>query len=190
MAVTRQPARLLPVAVEGRDFPEVSARVEPAEAGCTTLTRRALLPAFVNAHSHSFQRVLRGRTEHRTRADRDTFWTWREKMYHAALTLTPEDLHDAARMCFLEMALADQSGQFDNLKFGVDLTLKQLVSAFEKGQIEEINPLLGQSLDPRKHQAITSEEADIAPNTVVRVMQKGYAVADRLLRPAMVVVAK
>lgn len=87
-------------------FEGASARIEPAENGCTRLPRRALLPAFVNAHSHSFQRVLRGRTEHRTRADRDTFWTWREKMYHAALSLTPDDLYDAARMCFLEMALA------------------------------------------------------------------------------------
>ncbi|MBV8648479.1 nucleotide exchange factor GrpE [Paludibacterium sp.] len=89
----------------------------------------------------------------------------------------------------LEMALSDQSGQFDNLKFGVDLTLKQLVSAFEKVQIEEINPL-GQPLDPHKHQAISSEAAEAEANTVVRVMQKGYCIADRLLRPAMVVVAK
>lgn len=90
----------------------------------------------------------------------------------------------------LEMALADQSGQFDNLKFGVDLTLKQLASAFEKSQIEEIDPL-GQPLDPHKHQAISSEDAAGAEsNTVVRVMQKGYMMADRLLRPAMVVVAK
>jgi len=89
----------------------------------------------------------------------------------------------------LEMALADQSGQFDALKFGVDLTLKQLVGAFEKAQIQEINPL-GEALDPHKHQAISSEVSDAEPNTVVRVMQKGYAIADRLLRPAMVVVAK
>ena len=89
----------------------------------------------------------------------------------------------------LEMALADQSGQFDALKFGVDLTLKQLASAFEKGQIVEINPL-GETLDPHKHQAISSEQSDAEANTVVRVMQKGYLVADRLLRPAMVVVAK
>lgn len=89
----------------------------------------------------------------------------------------------------LEMALADQSGQFDALKFGVDLTLKQLVSAFEKVQIQEINPM-GEMLDPHKHQAIQSEASDAEPNTVVRVMQKGYLVADRLLRPAMVVVAK
>jgi molecular chaperone GrpE len=89
----------------------------------------------------------------------------------------------------LEMALADQSGQFDTLKLGVDLTLKQLGSAFEKAQILEINPL-GEPLDPHRHQAIQSEESAVEPNTVLRVMQKGYVVADRLLRPAMVVVSK
>jgi molecular chaperone GrpE len=89
----------------------------------------------------------------------------------------------------LEMALLDQSGQFDALKFGVDLTLKQLTGAFEKAQIQEINPM-GEQLDPHKHQAISSEESDVEPNTVVRVMQKGYQIADRLLRPAMVVVSK
>ena len=89
----------------------------------------------------------------------------------------------------LEMALLDQSGQFDTLKFGVDLTLKQLASAFDKGQISEINPL-GDKLDPHKHQAISQEESDAEAGTVVRVMQKGYLLAERILRPAMVVVAK
>ncbi len=89
----------------------------------------------------------------------------------------------------LEMALLDQSGQFDTLKFGVDLTLKQLVSAFEKGQISEINPL-NEKLDPHRHQAISAEESDAEANTIIRVMQKGYLIADRVLRPAMVVVAK
>ncbi|MDN0074899.1 nucleotide exchange factor GrpE [Crenobacter sp. SG2303] len=89
----------------------------------------------------------------------------------------------------LEMALADQSGQFDALKFGVDLTLKQLASAFDKADISEVNPI-GEKLDPHKHQAISAEESDAEPNTVIRVMQKGYTVADRVLRPAMVVVAK
>jgi formimidoylglutamate deiminase len=69
------------------------------------LAGRALLPGLVNAHSHAFQRVLRGRTERRTR-ERDSFWTWREMMYSAAKRLTPEDLYDASRMAFLEMALA------------------------------------------------------------------------------------
>lgn len=69
------------------------------------LDNRALLPALVNAHSHSFQRVIRGRTEYRTRHATDTFWTWREMMYRAASRLTPSDIYVAARMAFLEMAL-------------------------------------------------------------------------------------
>jgi formimidoylglutamate deiminase len=69
------------------------------------LTNRALLPGLVNAHSHAFQRVIRGRTEYRSR-DKDNFWTWREMMYSAAMRLTPEDIYDASRMAFLEMVLS------------------------------------------------------------------------------------
>ncbi|HEU4479592.1 MAG TPA: formimidoylglutamate deiminase [Pyrinomonadaceae bacterium] len=69
------------------------------------LKNRALLPGLVNAHSHAFQRVIRGRTEHRTKNSKDSFWTWREMMYSAATRLTPEDLYDASRMAFMEMAL-------------------------------------------------------------------------------------
>src|SRR5438270_12920862 len=71
------------------------------------LPRRALLPGMVNAHSHAFQRVLRGRTEYRTHPKSlDSFWTWREMMYSAATRLTPDDIYDASRMAFLEMALS------------------------------------------------------------------------------------
>jgi len=66
---------------------------------------RAIFPGLVNAHSHAFQRVIRGRTEYRTTSDKDSFWTWREMMYSAAARLTPEDIYDASRMAFLEMAL-------------------------------------------------------------------------------------
>ncbi|HYR74771.1 MAG TPA: formimidoylglutamate deiminase [Pyrinomonadaceae bacterium] len=68
------------------------------------LANRAMMPGMVNAHSHAFQRVLRGRTEYRA-SNKDTFWTWREMMYSAATRLTPEDIYDASRMAFLEMAL-------------------------------------------------------------------------------------
>ncbi|HEX8069610.1 MAG TPA: formimidoylglutamate deiminase [Pyrinomonadaceae bacterium] len=78
-------------------YERLGARVVP-------LKGRALLPGLVNAHSHSFQRVIRGRTEHRAAA-RDSFWTWREQMYAAAERLAPADLYDAARMAFLEMVL-------------------------------------------------------------------------------------
>ena len=70
------------------------------------LQRRALLPGLVNAHSHAFQRVIRGRTEFRSSAETDTFWTWRELMYRAANQLTPDDIYTASRMAFLEMALS------------------------------------------------------------------------------------
>jgi formimidoylglutamate deiminase len=87
------------------------------------LANRALLPGLVNAHSHSFQRVIRGRTEHRAHA-RDSFWTWREQMYAAAQRLTPEDLYDAARMTFLEMALTGTTavGEFHYLHHAPDGT--------------------------------------------------------------------
>ena len=70
------------------------------------LRDRALLPGLINAHSHAFQRVIRGRTEYRTTNNKDSFWTWREMMYSAAALLTPEDVYDASRMAFLEMALS------------------------------------------------------------------------------------
>src|SRR5216683_764815 len=70
------------------------------------LANRAILPGLVNVHSHAFQRVIRGRTEHRTAAGRDTFWTWRISMYQAANLLSPEAMYHVARMAFLEMLLS------------------------------------------------------------------------------------
>jgi formimidoylglutamate deiminase len=69
------------------------------------LSGRALLPGMVNAHSHAFQRVIRGRTEHRSEHSTDSFWTWREQMYAAANRLEPEEIYDVSRRAFLEMAL-------------------------------------------------------------------------------------
>src|SRR4051812_40402559 len=82
------------------------ARASEIECSVVRLNARALLPGLVNAHSHAFQRVIRGHMEHRTAHAGDTFWTWREMMYSAATRLTPEDIYDASRMAFLEMALA------------------------------------------------------------------------------------
>jgi formimidoylglutamate deiminase len=80
--------------------------IESDEASSATrLKGRALLPGLVNAHSHAFQRVIRGRTEHRSQNTSDSFWTWREQMYAAADRLGPEDIYAASRMAFLEMAL-------------------------------------------------------------------------------------
>jgi formimidoylglutamate deiminase len=88
------------------------------------LPNRAVLPGLVNAHSHTFQRAIRGRTEHRTSAGRDTFWTWREAMYHAANRLSPEDIYQTARMAFMEMLLAGITtvGEFHYLHHQTDGT--------------------------------------------------------------------
>jgi formimidoylglutamate deiminase len=69
------------------------------------LKGRALLPGMVNAHSHAFQRVIRGRTEHRSQHTTDSFWTWREQMYAAANTLEPDEIYNVSRLAFLEMAM-------------------------------------------------------------------------------------
>src|ERR1700743_1882557 len=77
---------------------------------------KALMPGFVNAHSHSFQRLIRGRAESRVVSGRD-FWSWRNTMYQAAAQLSPEDVYDVARMCFLEMVRAGTTtvGEFHYL---------------------------------------------------------------------------
>ena len=89
----------------------------------------------------------------------------------------------------LEAALAQQDPTFETLKAGVELTLKQLNAAFERAKVAELNPL-GEKFDPHKHQAIAMVDAEAAPNTVVSVLQKGYQLNDRVLRPAMVTVSK
>src|SRR4026208_2037864 len=89
-------------------FDQKVLRLEPANEAAqpVRLKNRALLPGLVSAHSHAFQRVIRGRTEHRSQHTSDSFWTWREQMYAAANQLSPEDIYVASRMAFLEMALA------------------------------------------------------------------------------------
>ena len=92
----------------------------------------------------------------------------------------------------LEAALANENQSAENLKAGVELTLRQLVAAFEKSGLAEINPL-GEKFDPHKHQAISQIDAPDATteaNTVLSVLQKGYALHGRVIRPALVVVSR
>lgn len=95
----------------------------------------------------------------------------------------------------LELARAIEVGEGDSevvekIKEGLDLTLKQLDSVFAKFGIAVIAPEYGDKLDPEQHQAMTMQEsADVEPNHIVAVIQKGYSIHNRLLRPAMVIVA-
>jgi molecular chaperone GrpE len=88
----------------------------------------------------------------------------------------------------LEAALADASNDAKKMREGIELTLRQLSTALEKGRVVAINPL-GEKFDPHRHQAISMVPADQEPNTVVAVLQKGFLIADRVLRPALVTVA-
>ncbi|MBP9713804.1 MAG: nucleotide exchange factor GrpE [Sterolibacterium sp.] len=91
----------------------------------------------------------------------------------------------------LEAALANENQSAENMRSGVELTLRQLVAAFEKSSVIELNPL-GEKFDPNWHQAIGQLDAPdgVEPNHVLQVLQKGYALSDRVLRPALVMVAK
>lgn len=73
---------------------------------------------------------------------------------------------------------------------GIEITSRQLKSALEKANVQEISPAPGERFDPHKHQAMAAVESAAEPNTVVAVMQKGYRLHDRVLRPALVTVAK
>jgi molecular chaperone GrpE len=90
----------------------------------------------------------------------------------------------------LEAALAvNDSATLESVKSGVEITLKQLVSVFEKNSIKEINPL-GDKFDPNSHQAIGMVDAEGEANTVATVLQKGYSLNERVIRPALVMVVK
>ena len=91
----------------------------------------------------------------------------------------------------LEKAVEDTNSTPESLREGVQITLRQLRSAFERGRLTEINPA-GEKFDPHRHQAISAVPGDgtLAPNHVVSVLQKGWLISDRVLRPALVTVVQ
>jgi molecular chaperone GrpE len=89
----------------------------------------------------------------------------------------------------LEAAIAVETSSPQQMLEGVHATLRQLASALERHKVLEINPQGGTKFDPHQHQAISVVPAEQEPNTVVAVLQKGYLIADRVLRPALVTVA-
>jgi formimidoylglutamate deiminase len=127
------------VAEDGRVVDAVGGAEAPATR-VVELPGKALLPGFVNAHSHSFQRLIRGKSESRVMSGTD-FWSWRGTMYHAASRLDPQQVYDVARMAFLEMVLAGTTavGEFHYLHNASDgrpyddpnLLSKQVIAAAE-----------------------------------------------------------
>ncbi len=89
----------------------------------------------------------------------------------------------------LEAAIAIPAATPEQLLEGVHATLRQLTQALERNKVVEVNPPAGAKFDPHQHQAISVVPAAQEPNTVVAVLQKGYTIADRVLRPALVTVS-
>ncbi|MFM8865283.1 MAG: nucleotide exchange factor GrpE [Limnohabitans sp.] len=89
----------------------------------------------------------------------------------------------------LEAGLAIPNATIEQIREGSEATLRQLRSALERNKVVEVNPAAGTKFDPAQHQAISMVPAEQEANTVVSVLQKGYLIAERVLRPALVTVA-
>ena len=117
----------------------------------------------------------------RRRADEEV-----SKARKFAVEAFAESLLPVADSLTAGLAIADASAE--QLREGSEATLRQLKSALERHKVIEINPEAGAKFDPHQHQAISVVPAEQEPNTVVMVLQKGYLIADRVLRPALVTV--
>ena len=169
-----------PEAASGTPSPTESAQAPEAVTDLEGLLRNAELAA--QEHHDAWLRAKADADNMRKRAQADITSAHKYAIENFSTELLA--VKDS-----LEAALANSNVTVDNLRSGVELTLKQLNSVFDKFRVTEVNPA-GQKFDPHRHQAITSVEADAEPNTVVQVFQKGYLLNDRVIRPAMVSVAK
>ncbi|HZW20521.1 nucleotide exchange factor GrpE [Noviherbaspirillum sp.] len=165
--------------------PQESAAPEPAQSqgGSSFEERLAAAEAKATEMQDAYLRAKADGENIRRRAQEDVAKAHKFAIENFAEALVP--VKDS-----LEMALKLDTPSVESLKEGVEMTLKQLNSAFERNRLQEINPVPGEKLDPMKHQAISMVPADQEANTIVTVLQKGYMIADRLLRPALVTVAQ
>jgi len=161
-------------------------RTAEPQADATAELRAALEAAqALAAQNQDLYLRARAETENaRRRAQEDVAKAHKYSLESFAESLVP--VADS-----LEKALQDAGANADTLRTGVEITLRQLRSAFERGRLTEINPL-GEKFDPHRHQAISTVAADgsVPPNHVVAVLQKGWLISDRVLRPALVTVVQ
>ena len=139
--------------------------------------------AKVDEHRNAWLRALADADNARKRAQADI-----AQARKFAVERFVEDLLPV--MDSLEAALAVPSTVDAPLRSGVELTLKLLRTALERAGVSEIVPSPGERFDPHRHQAMAAVESDAEPNTVVSTMQKGYLLHDRMVRAALVTVAK
>ena len=160
----------------------------PAGEGESADLQALLTDARSKADEH-WEQCLRLQAELenlRKRSERDLVQAHKFALEKFAAELLP--VRDSLEMGIA--AAAEESASIEHLREGSELTLKMLTSALEKFNIKEINPLKEQ-FNPEYHEAMSMQErADVPPNTVVTVVQKGYLLNDRLIRPAMVIVSR
>jgi molecular chaperone GrpE len=152
----------------------------PAEAGLEEQLREAQAKAA--EHFDAFVRAKAETENIRRRAQEDVSKAHKFGIESFAEALVP--VQDS-----LEMALADTTSDPAKLKEGVQATLRQLRTAFEKNHLKEIAPAAGDKFDPHQHQAISMIPSSLPAQTVVNTLQKGFLIADRVLRPALVTVS-
>jgi molecular chaperone GrpE len=165
---------------------EAAASAQPStpEAGLPSLEQQLAETEAKLAEMHdAFMRAKADGENIRRRAQEDVSKAHKFAVESFAEALVP--VKDS-----LEMALKVEAPTLESLKEGVEMTLKQLSAAFERNRLIAIEPAQGEKLDPNKHQAVAVVPADQEANTVVAVLQKGYMIADRLLRPAIVTAAQ
>ena len=157
---------------------EPSATVDPVAE-----LHAQLIAAQAQAQEH-YDSLLRARADAenaRRRAQEDIAKAHKFSIESFAESMVP--VRDS-----LEAALGQQNQTVESLREGVEVTLKQLTVAFERHKLNEIKPEQGDKFDPHLHQAIASVPAEQPANTILQVLQKGYVIADRVLRPALVTV--
>lgn len=184
---------------EDRNLPAVEAETEPAteviddtvemqrpEAQHARLQQE--LQDVQNKVADYWDRIVRQQAEMdnlRKRAERDV-----ENARKYALERFAGDLLPVKDSLELGLAAADAQSGAEKIREGLELTLKMLADTLARHGVKEVNPL-GERFNPEWHQAMTMQpSAEVEPNTVLTVVQKGYVLNDRLLRPAMVIVAK
>jgi molecular chaperone GrpE len=179
---------------ECRDGQGAANPVEPASGGQAAASGlaqadefAAQLDAAQAKANENYELFLRAKAEGeniRRRAQEDIAKAHKFAIESFAESLVPV-------MDSLEKALENKDASTESRHAGAELTLKQLLAAFEKNRLTAVNPV-GEKFDPHRHQAISAIPAPegVAPNHVAMVLQKGWLIADRVLRPALVIVAQ
>ncbi len=171
---------------EKNDAPNVEQPTESTDPGVPENTHEQQVNQLNQLLNESKDAFLRAKAENenvRRRATEDV-----AKAHKFAIESFAEHLLPV--MDSMYAALQHHNEDLNKLKEGVELTLKQLSGALEKGKIIEIHPEVGAKFDPHLHQAISMVPSEQEANTIVTVLQKGYLIADRVLRPALVTVSQ